>query len=232
MPSIYSLESQILKQSVFYTGATAPSTTFYHLLIDFDPDQSAVTFNGTTTITVTGTVNLLVNTRVLFGALTGSLPVELTAGQEYFVTTAGGSTIQVSETLGGTPLSISSGAGTYEVVEADLGCRDALPLWVKHEVSGSGYDRFEFDPDPVTLKNNNRIGPPQVLATHTATGGDIEYTHVLVAYNATGTPGNTTGGVDCFRDLGARIIPDTATHQFPIRLDIGLVDPETDVIEC
>jgi hypothetical protein len=233
-----SKESLLLRQNLMYRGSAAPSPpdpTYYHLLVNFVADTNEVVFGGGTAITSAGPTDLVIDNRLQFEAISGSLPTAVNGTSTYFVQTLiGTGVLAVASVQGGPALTIGTGAGTYQYTERLPGCVDPLAVWVKHEVATStGYARTPFTlTDAVYDNATARVGPGTLIATHGSPTASITYNHAVTIFNGGSSVGSTGGGVDLYRNFGDQLISVGNTAQFPINLDAALVDPDTAGIPC
>ena len=192
----------------------------YVLLLNFEPVEYGLTTGSfdltNNTIDAAGN-NYVVGTRVAFN---GSLPSELETGVIYYVVTTG-SSIQVSDRPGGTPIDFSdAGFGAMTMIEADpvsqsggvINAATSLTDLVRWEVGYEGQGtRPAWTPaTPVYDDSNHSARLPRsgnfVEVDNTSGSNPISANTLVVLEGGSATRGNTTGTIDDIIPFGRTVV--------------------------
>ena len=211
-----SLEGLIELFNVWHAG------TRHHILVRFTAATGSATTDGTDTLTVSGGHGLVVGNRVRF---TGSPPSPLDTTTTYFVVATPSATqFKASTTRGGSALTVSAGSATYE--EQPLNGCDPLAVWVKHELTTTGYERVEFTFGTGTYDANRRsvtCTPVEI----TRSGVTLAYTHAATIRGGTSTVGDLTGALEYWHDFGGlQTVAADQTALFTVTPRLTLVPPD------
>lgn len=165
------------------------------ILLDGILSSRTFTFS-TSTLTTPTAHDLVVDSRVVFST-TGALPSPLVAGTEYFVITIPlTTTLTISETIGGSAITLSGGAGTHTVTEQFLSAEDSIAVLVNHEISHPDYTRSTFTAGTCVASpaDNDARSPNQFrVITVGSSNPTLEYRYILLVRAGSLTIGNTTG---------------------------------------
>ena len=192
----------------------------YVLLLNFVPLEYSLTTGSfdlaNNTIDAAGN-NYVAGTRVAFN---GSLPSELETGVIYYVVTTG-SSIQVSDTPGGTPIDFSdAGFGVMTMIEADpvsqsggvVNVATLLADLVRWEVDYEGQsNRPAWTPvTPVYEESSHSVRLPRsgnfVEVDNTGGSNPISVNALVVLEGGSTAKGNTTGTIDDIIPLGRTVV--------------------------
>lgn len=184
-------------------------------LVDGTLSAYPATANPTTN-TITAVGHDFVNgTPVRFSNVGGGLPGGLTM-QQYYVVNAGTDTFQVSTSVGGSSVDITSaGSGTHTVTESAIedlviNYTDASIVWdvmVRHEVNyqGSGRQSFTWG-SPLQNMTTGQVSIPLIAINVIPTTGSIKFRYVVILRGANTTPGSGVGSVSSIEDVGETTI--------------------------
>jgi hypothetical protein len=187
-------------------------------LVSGDVSNFTYTANSTTDI-LTATGHDFVNgVPVRFTNTGGALPGGIVADTDYFVVNVSGDNFQISATVGGAVVALTSnGSGTNIVTERRLGdgdvstdlireYTDASIIWdvlVRHEVDYEGAGRVAFDWGvPSQDLASGRVSFPNANVSVIPVTGTITFRYVVILRDAVVTTGDNAGKVSIARDMG------------------------------
>jgi hypothetical protein len=199
-------------------------------LVSGDLSSYTVTANSTTNeLTATGH-DFVAGVPVSFSNVGGGLPDGISSSQTYFVINPVGDTFQISESISGSPVDItSSGSGTTTVTEMEMGDEDnsgalineyadASLIWdimVRHEVDYKGAGRVSFSwgvPSVNTATNTAQLATSAIAIIPITETIDCRY--VVVLRGANTITGNALGSVEICQDVSRTISLQGDTFSF------------------
>ena len=174
---------EILTRSYKYAGIT-----FHSALFSVTPYTATVTpvLSGST---FTSNAHGLVNGVRVGLSSSGTIPSPLLPNIEYFVVSATTNNYQLSATLGGSAISLSTvGAGTITATEVIPGTADPLAVWARHEVAygGSSRQSLSFSAlQPIIVRTGWGFTPQVVRFSPTSASIVYRYMGIIIGGNAT-----------------------------------------------
>lgn len=159
---------------------------------------------------------------VLPTAGSGALPTELQGLGPFWVDVVDANTIRLADSLanrrGDTYVTLTPGGSStgHTFTEQGISEHSAIEAVVAKEISGNGYARSTTTANSdINNGANDRI-EAEVVATFTASGGDIVHSGVAILLGANTTIGDTTGEL-LVREPAVNTIFDGVTRPYTIR---------------
>lgn len=141
----------------------------------------------------------------------GSLPDGLESGKNYYVINKTLSTLQLSETVGGSAVTLSSiGSGVNTITEQPLietlktHESGLMPIWIRHEVDYQDSGRQSLTWGSPTI--NNQVVSLGAIAVTFAPMSTIDYRYLILVRGGSLNTGDATGEIMAVLDDGVNSI--------------------------
>lgn len=161
-------------------------------------DRSSFTFTANSgTDTITAVSHDYVNgTPIKISNSGGVVPAPLEENKTYYVVNAATNTFQISETIGGTAIDLTSnGSGTNTAIEDTLvntlltHSSGLVPIWVRHEVAG--INRIAINWSAAVISSPNAAIPAAEVTI--SPSSPVNYRYLFLIRGGSVTTGNTAG---------------------------------------
>lgn len=215
----------ILSELALRHGSAYPTSgTTYHIAL-FNDSRSSYSFSSGN---VSGSVFTIAGNDFANGTkvvLSGAIPTPLNAGSigsqqpngivaisgaSYFVVNKSGNTFQLSATLNGSPITLTSaGSGTMTISDCPLDATiSAISEWVRKEIASyqAASTRQPYTATPATIDASNSrslLTEQTVEFNNTSGSSSIIFDKALMIKNGSNVRGSTSGTADSFYYFGS-----------------------------